>query len=164
MCRPYRADPGFRNVEKTPDAVGHALTAFGMMKDTPELLRTSGSDDAGFAVVAGRSKDHRTLQVLISNYQIAAKTLGPRADGDVLHIPNIMDVTMPPRRSLVYRDNGGYDLTVKVPAGGYLVTRYRITDNDNFVQVDQTTQSGPTVHLQATVAAPAIEFIKIQAK
>jgi hypothetical protein len=146
------------------DAVAPALTAFGMMKDTPELLRTSGSDDAGFAVMAGRSKDGRTLQVLISNYQIAAKSLGSRPNGDVLHIPDIMDVTMPARRSLTYHDNGGYDLTVHVPAGSYLMTRYRISDTANFVQVDQTTQSGPVVHLQATAAAPAIEFIKIQAR
>lgn len=159
----YRADPGFRNLERTPDAVGHALTAFGMMKDTPELLRTSGSDDAGFAVMAGRSKDARTLQVLISNYQIAAKSLGPRPNGDILHIPNIMDVSMPARRSLTYHDNGGYDLTVHVPAGSYLVTRYRITDTDNFVQVDQTTQNAPVLHLQAAAAAPSIELIKIQA-
>jgi len=140
------------------------LTAFGAMRNTPELLRTSGSDDAGFAVMAGRSKDRQTLQVLISNYQIAPKSLGPRANGDVLHIPNIMDVTMPARRSLAYHDNGGYDLSVHVPAGKYLVSRYRITDSENFVQVDQTTQIGPVLHLQAAVTAPAIEFIKIQAR
>jgi hypothetical protein len=160
----YRADPSFRNVGKKPDAIGNALTAFGAMRNTPELLRTSGSDDAGFAVMAGRSKDRQTLQVLISNYQIAPKSLGPRANGDVLHIPNIMDVTMPARRSLAYHDNGGYDLSVHVPAGKYLVSRYRITDSENFVQVDQTTQIGPVLHLQAAVTAPAIEFIKIQAR
>jgi hypothetical protein len=160
----YRADPAFRNAQKTPDAVGHALTAFGLMKDTPELLRTSGSDDAGFAVMAGCSQDHKLLQVLISNYQIAPKYLGPRANGDILHIPNIMDVTMPARRSIAYHDNGGYDLKVGVAAGSYLVTRYRITDAENFVQVDQTTQTGPVLHLQASVAAPAIEFIRIEAR
>jgi len=121
------------------------------MKDRPELLRTSGSDDAGFAVMAGRSNDRRTVQVLISNYEIAAKSLGPRANGDVLQIPDIMDVTMPPRRSLTYHDNGGYDLTVRVPAGGHLVTRYRITDKDNYVEVDRAHQSGPVVHLRAEV-------------
>ena len=74
----YRADPSFRTADGKPDAVGNALTAFGMMKDTPMLLKTSGSDDAGFGVLAGRSKDGRIIQVLISNYQIAAKSLGPR--------------------------------------------------------------------------------------
>ena len=122
----YRADPSFRTATGKPDAVGNALTAFGMMKDTPLLLKTSGGDDAGFGVLAGRSRNGRVIQVLISNYQIAAKSLGPRPNGDVLHIPNIMDITLPPRRSLTYHDNGGYDLAVNVPAGKYQVTRYRI--------------------------------------
>lgn len=157
----YRADPSFRTADGKPDAVGSALTAFGMMKDTPVLLKTSGGDNAGFGVLAGRSKDGRTIQVLISNYQIAAKSLGPRPNGDVLHIPNIMDITLPPRRSLVYHDNGGYDLSVGVPAGRYEVTRYRISDTQNFTQVDQTSQSGPQLRLQSPLPAPGIEFVKI---
>jgi xylan 1,4-beta-xylosidase len=160
----YRIDPGFRNAEKRPDALGHAFMAYGMMKETPELLRTSGADNAGFAVLAGRSKNRKTLQVLISNYQIPEKLLGTRTGGDVLHIPNIMDITLPARRSPVYHDNGGYDLTVQVPAGRYQLTRFRITDRDNFVQVDKTMQDGPLLHLTATFASPSIEFIKIRAQ
>jgi xylan 1,4-beta-xylosidase len=132
-----------------------------MMKDTPLLLKTSGGDDAGFGAVAGRSKDARVIQILISNYQIAAKSLGARPQGDVLHIPNIMDITLPPRRSLSYHDNGGYDLVVAVPAGRYPVTRYRISDTQNFTQVDQTSQSGPQLRLQSPLPAAGIEFIKI---
>jgi xylan 1,4-beta-xylosidase len=157
----YRADPSFRTTDGKPDALGSALTAYGMMKDTPMLLKTSGSDDAGFGVLAGRSKDGRVTQVLISNYQIAAKSLGPRPNGDVLHIPNIMDITLPPRRSLTYHDNGGYNLSVGVPAGRYLVTRYRISDTQNFTQVDQTSQSGPQLRVQSPLPAPGIEFVKI---
>jgi para-nitrobenzyl esterase len=157
----YRADPSFRTADAKPDAVGNALTAFGMMKDTPILLKSTGGDDAGFAVLAGRSKDGRTIQVLLSNYQIAAKSLGPRANGDVLHIPDIMDITLPPRRSLTYHDNAGYDLGLDVPAGSYQVTRYRITDTEHFTQVDQSSQSGPKLRLSAALPAPGIEFIKI---
>ena len=157
----YRADPSFRTSDGKPDAVGNALTAFGMMKDTPMLLKTFGGDDAGFGVLAGRSKDGRAINVLISNYQIAAKSLGPRPSGDVLHIPNIMDITLPPRRSLVYHDNGGYDLLVNVPVGKYQVTRYRISETQNFTQVDQTAQSGPQLRLKSALSAPAIELVKI---
>jgi xylan 1,4-beta-xylosidase len=157
----YRADPSFRTRDGKPDAVGNGLTAFGMMKDTPVLLKTSGSDDAGFGVLAGRSKDGRMIQILISNYQIAAKSLGPRPNGDVLHIPNIMDVTLPPRRSLTYHDNGGYDLSVAVPAGRYQVTRYRISDSQNFTQIDQASQSGTQLRLHSALPAPGIEFVKI---
>ena len=157
----YRADPSFRTADGKSDAIGSALTAFGMMKDTPLLLETSGSDDAGFGVLAGRSRDGRVIQVLISNYQIAAKSLGPRANGDVLHIPNIMDITLPPRRSLTYQNNGGYDLTVNVPAGKYQITRYRISATQNLSEVDQTSQSSTVLRLKATLPAPGIEFIKM---
>jgi xylan 1,4-beta-xylosidase len=157
----YRADPSFRTADGKPDAVGNALTAFGMMKDTPVLLKTSGGDDAGFAVLAGRSKDGRTIQVLISNYQIAVKSLGPRPNGDVLHIPDIMDITLPPRRSLTYHDNGGYDLGINVPPGKYQITRYRISDTEHLTQVGQTQQSGPRLRLDSALPAPGMEFIKI---
>jgi xylan 1,4-beta-xylosidase len=158
----YRADPSFRTADHTPDAIGQALTAFGMMKDTPVLLRTTGGDDDGFAVLAGRSKDGRTLQVLISNYQISPKYLGPRPNGDIMHIPNIMDITLPARRAITYHGNGGYDLSVELADGKYKVTRYRISEDKNFAQVDQSVTSGPKLRLQAPLAAPGIEFIKIE--
>jgi xylan 1,4-beta-xylosidase len=158
----YRADPSFRTPDLNPDAIGHALTAFGMMKDTPVLLRTTGGDDDGFAVLAGRSKSGGTLQVLISNYQIPAKYLGPRQNGDILHIPNIMDVALPPRRTIAYHNNGGYDLSVELPDGEYRVTRYRISDDNAFVQVDQSLASGPKLRLQSRLPAPGVEFIKIE--
>jgi xylan 1,4-beta-xylosidase len=157
----YRADPSFRTVDHQPDSIGHALTAFGMMKDTPVLLKTSGGDDIGFGVLAGRSQDGHTLQVLISNYEIPVKYRGPRAQGDVLHIPNIMDITLPPRRAVTYSNNQGYNLSIKVPVGHYLITRYRITDSQNFVQIDQSAQSGAQLQLGASLPAPAIEFLRI---
>jgi hypothetical protein len=160
----YRGDSSFRHPNAEPDAIGHALIAFGSLKKTPVLVRTSGGDDAGFAVVAGRSPDNRLIQVLISNYQIAPKYLGPRANGDVMHIPNIMDIQLLPRRTLTYHDNGGYDLTVNVSGRGkYQVKRYRITDSSNYALVDQSEQSGPAIHLRAALPPPGIEFIVITA-
>src|ERR1700689_2334485 len=41
------------------DGVGSALGAFGALKSTPLLIRSTGGDDSGFAVLAGRSKDNR---------------------------------------------------------------------------------------------------------
>jgi len=160
----YRGDTSFRHPNAEPDAVGHALIALGSLKKTPDLVKVSGGDDAGFAVVAGRSKDKKTVQVLISNYQIAPKYLGPRPNGDMLHIPKIMDITLSPRRSLTYHDNGGYDLTVTMPdSGKHEVTRYRITDASNFAVVDRSVQNGPVVHLNAALPPPGIEFIVIAA-
>jgi xylan 1,4-beta-xylosidase len=157
----YRADPSFRTADGKPDPVGNALTAYGMMKDTPVLLKTSGGDEDGYAVLAGRSRDGRTLQVIISNYQIAPKSLGPRPQGDILHIPNIMDITLPPRRSIDYHQNDGYDLSVDVGQGKHTVTRYRISDTENFVKMDEGLYSGPLVKLHAPLSAPGIEFIRI---
>jgi xylan 1,4-beta-xylosidase len=159
-----RGDTAFRGADGGPDQVAHALTVFGSLKSTPILLRTSGGDDAGFAVVAGRSADSRTIQILISNYQIAPKFLGARPGGDVVHIPNIMDIQLPPRRTLTYHDNGGYDAAITLPKPGkYRVRRYRISESANFTLVDQSIQSGPSIHLQAELPPPGIEFIVLSA-
>jgi xylan 1,4-beta-xylosidase len=138
------------------DAVGSALGAFGALKSTPVLIRTTGGDDAGFAIVAGRSQDKRVVQILISNYQIAAKYLHPRDN---------WDTSLPERRTLQYADNGGYDATVSLPgAGKYLVKRYRLTDSSTFALLDQRIETGPSIRLQAALPPPAVELIVISAK
>lgn len=38
--------------------------------------------------------------------------LGPRAADDVLHVPPVFDVRLLARRSISYRNNSGYDLTI----------------------------------------------------
>jgi len=138
------------------DAVGSALGAFGALKSTPVLIRTTGGDDAGFAIVAGRSQDKRVVQILISNYQIAAKYLHPRDN---------WDTSLPERRTLQYADNGGYDATVSLPgAGKYQVKRYRLTDSSTFALLDQRIETGPSIRLQAALPPPAVELIVISAK
>jgi len=152
----HRADAAVGAVGRSPDEVGAALGAFGALKSTPVLIRTDGGDDAGFAVAAGRSKDGRNIQVLISNYQIASKYLRPRDN---------WDTALPERRALQYHDNGGYDAAISVPtAGKYQVKRYRISDSSNFVLTEQSVESGPTMRLQATLPPPAVELIVISAK
>jgi xylan 1,4-beta-xylosidase len=138
------------------DAVGSALGAFGALKSTPVLIRTSGGDDAGLAIVAGRSQDKRLVQILISNYQIAAKYLHPRDN---------WDTTLPERRTLEYINNGGYDATVSLPGPGrYQVKRYRISDSSNFALLDQRMEMGPSIRLEAALPPPALELIVISAK
>jgi hypothetical protein len=48
-----------------------------------------------------------------------------------------------------------------VPLGTNQVTRYRITDTQNFSRIDQTSQAGPQLRLQSALPAPGIEFVKI---
>jgi hypothetical protein len=139
------------------DTVGSALGAFGALKGTPVLIRTTGGDDAGFAVVAGRSKDGRLVQILISNYQVESKYLGPRE--------NNWNTTLPERRTLHYSNNGGYDATVSLPGTGkYQVKRYRLSDSGNVALLDQRIESGPSIRLQAALPPPAVELIVIGAK
>lgn len=138
------------------DAVGSALGAFGSLKSTPLLIRSSGGDDSGFAVLAGRSKNNRLVQILIGNYEVASKYLGPR---------NNWDTTLPERRTLQYIDNGGYDATITLAAPGkYQVKRYRISDSSNFSLLDQRIETGPSIRLQGALPPPGIEFIVISAK
>jgi xylan 1,4-beta-xylosidase len=138
------------------DAVGSALGAFGALNSTPLLIRSTGGDDAGFAVVAGRSKNNRLIQILISNYQVDSKYLRPR---------NNWDTSLPERRMLQYSNNGGYDATVSLPASGkYQVRRYRLSDSRNFDLLDERIESGPSIHLQSALPPPAVELIVISAK
>jgi hypothetical protein len=138
-----------------PDEVAHALSAFGSLKNTPILIKTAGGDDSGFALVAGRSPDRRLMQILISNYQIAPKYLQPRGN---------WDTSLPERRALEYHDNAGYDAAINLPSSGkYRVKRYRIDDRSNFTLVEQSTQTGPSLHLQAALAPPGVELIVISA-
>jgi xylan 1,4-beta-xylosidase len=140
----------------TADAVGKFLFAFGSMKSTPQLVRTTGGDESGFAVLAARSQDKRLIQVLICNYQVSDKFLSPRGN---------WDTSLPERRLLQYQDNGGYDAAISVPtADKYQVKRYRINDSANLTLVDHSLQNGPTLHVQAALPPPAVEFIVISAK
>ena len=152
----YRRTPAPGSGGGAADAIASTLGAFGALKSTPVLIRTTGGDDAGFAIVAGRSKDNRLIQILISNYQIAAKYLHPRDN---------WDTTLPERRTIEYVNNGGYDATVSLPGPGkYQVKRYRIGDSGNLAPLDQRTETGPNIRLQAALPPPAVELIVISAK
>jgi xylan 1,4-beta-xylosidase len=142
----YRCAPASRS----------AVSAFGALKSTPFLIRSTGGDDSGFALVAGRSKDNRLVQILISNYQVESKYLVPR---------NNWDTSLPERRRLEYSNNGGYDatLTLAMP-GKYQVRRYRISDSSSIALLDQRIETGPTIRLQAALPPPQVELIVISAK
>jgi xylan 1,4-beta-xylosidase len=149
----YRGDAALR-AEAGPDEVGHALMAFGALQSTPILLHTSGGDDLGFAVVAGRTANGRSLQVLISNYQVLPKHVRPRATPELQQLARTYD----------YQKNGGYDLTINMAAPGkFQVRRYRISDSQNFSLVDQTRQAGQNIHLQAALPPPGVELIVVTA-
>jgi hypothetical protein len=161
----YRADSVFGSDGATPDKTGQALIALGRLKDTPIRLRVHGADLNGFAVEAARSADGREVQVLLSNYQIPTQFLGPRAADDVLHVPPVFDVRLLARRSIAYRNNSGYDLTIEhLPANRrYRVERCRISATDDFTRREISVQPVGIVRLRHELPPPGIELITLRA-
>jgi xylan 1,4-beta-xylosidase len=160
----YRADSVFGSDGATPDKTGQALIALGRLKDTPFRLKVKGADQDGFAVEAARSADGHTVQVLLSNYQIPSQFLGPRQADDVLHVPPVFDVRLLARRSISYRNNSGYDLTIDhLPANRrYSVERCRISAAHDFTSLGATVHSGGPIHLQDDLPPPGIELVTIR--
>ena len=75
----------------------YTFKAMGKMLDTPMRLAVEGTDTLGFAALAGRSADGKTVQLFISNYAIS---------------PEFMHKHLSDRTNVVYRDNSGYNLAV----------------------------------------------------
>jgi xylan 1,4-beta-xylosidase len=161
----YRADNVFGADGDSPDEIGQALIALGRMKATPVRLQSTGGDLRGLAVEAGRSEDGKLVQVLISNDQIPAADLGPRNTDDTLHVPHVFDVKLLPRRSLVYSDNGGFDLTIaQLPAGTpHVVERCLISAEGTFASGTPIVQTGGTVTVQGRLPPPGIALISVRA-
>jgi hypothetical protein len=161
----YRADSVFGSDGATPDKTGQALIALGRLQDTPVRLKVRGADLDGFAVEAARSADGHTVQVLLSNYQIPSEFLGPRAADDVLHVPPVFDVRLLARRSISYRNNSGYDLTIDhLPANRrFSVERCRISAAHDFTSLGTTLHNGGPIHLQDELPPPGIELVTIRA-
>ena len=160
----YRADSVFGDDGATPDKTGQALIALGRLKDTPLRLRVKGSDLNGFAIEAAKSADGGTVQILLSNYQIPSEFLGPRAADDVLHVPPVFDVRLLARRSISYRNNGGYDLTIdNLPANRrYSVERCRISAAQDFASLGTTVHNEVPIRLREALPPPGIELITVR--
>ena len=115
--------------------------AFGMVSTlnrTRQRLWTSGGDDTGFAVMAGRDEGERELRVIIANYEISPLNMGPIPGGntEVVAIPGLGVLgtwVWLDRRTIIYENTNGYNLEIKnIPLGwgDLTVEQYRI-DNDN---------------------------------
>jgi xylan 1,4-beta-xylosidase len=152
-----------------PDAAtkeNHAFAMVSKLNRTPQRLRTSGDDDTGFAVLAGRNEGKRQLRVLVANYQISPSYMGPiePSNDEVLGFTPFpgapffylgtmtsLDRWLP--TGFQYQDTNGYRLEVtNIPRGwgDLTVKQYRIdTDND-------MTLVGKTTYLKRDRAGDAI--------
>ncbi|MFZ3216128.1 MAG: hypothetical protein WA192_08725 [Candidatus Acidiferrales bacterium] len=173
----YRGDAawmGLFDLQGNYYKTAYAFKAVGKMLDTPQRLAVKGTDTFGFAALAGRSADGRTVQILISNYAIPAdykpiimqmppdlvKASPPQPDWSAFK-------TLPPRKDIVYRDNSGYDLTINnLPWGAapFNMKRYRISKTQNLELVEERSAMGNSVRLANSLPPDGLELIVLKAK
>ncbi|HEX3354745.1 MAG TPA: hypothetical protein VHS34_18140 [Terriglobales bacterium] len=151
----------------------YTFRATAAMLKTPERLTLNGSDTIGFAAIAGRSHDGKTVQVLISNYEIPANfqppPMQPPADSapKTLPPPDFSKMKfLPPRKDIEYRDNRGYTLTVSnLPWGkneSFLVRRYRLTEERNLEVVEESQATGDQIKISNALPPPGVELIELR--
>jgi hypothetical protein len=130
----------------------YTFKAMGKMLDTPMRLAVEGTDTLGFAALAGRSADGKTVQLFISNYAIS---------------PEFMHKHLSDRTNVVYRDNSGYNLTVNnLPWGNkaFSLKRYRISSTQNLQLVEEKSESGGSLKLSNSFPTDTIDLIVLEQK
>jgi xylan 1,4-beta-xylosidase len=160
------------NRDGTPMTNAYGFIAVGHMLDTPQRLGVHGSDDKGFAVLAGRTPAGDQIQVLITNYAIPAEYLQPTTktslDFDLPIAATRVPVSMklPSRRTeAVATDNDGYILTINhlpIKLQHYQISRYRLDKSHELTLVDTVMGSGSTLRAKALLPAPSVELIVVK--
>jgi hypothetical protein len=128
-----------------------ALRFCAQMTYTPGRLPVRGDDRIGLAVLAGRSIDGRTVQVLISNFERRKP-------------PDAKPGELAPRPEEVfdYKDNSGYVLSVQnLPwgAASFRVERYQINDLYNGDLVRRGSGRGGRFQHVQRLPPPGVELV-----
>jgi xylan 1,4-beta-xylosidase len=168
----YRGDAawmGLFDLDGRYFKTAYAFKAMGEMLDTPQRLPVEGTDTFGFAALAGRSADGNTVQVLISNYEIP-----PNYKPDLMPMPPELQKATPPmpdmskvkflplRTGIVYRDNRGYNLSIRsLPWGTapFSIKRYRISKTRDLDLEEEKSARGNSSNLINALAPDALELI-----
>ncbi len=130
----------------------YAFKAMGKMLDTPMRLAVEGTDTLGFAALAGRSADGKTVQLFISNYAISPAFKRKHPSG---------------RTNIVYHDNSGYNLAVNnLPwgKGAFRLKRYRISKTQNLELVEEKSESGGSLKLSNSFPTDTVDLIVLEQK
>jgi hypothetical protein len=137
--------------------------ATSQMLETPQRVEATGADTVGYAVLAGRSRNSKKVQILISNYE-----MGPVVNPPVGTPPGIPGVeTFTPKSDRIRYTDKGYALTVKnLPwgSGEFGVRRYRITEKENLTLAGESTSRGGSLSMVNELAAPGVELIVLEAR
>ena len=169
----YRGDAawmGLFDLHGNAFKTAYAFKAMGKMLDTPQRFGVEGTDTFGFAALAGRSADGKTVQILISNYAIpfGFKPVDMPLPADVAKSAPLPDFSkfklLPKRTDIVYRNNAGYSLTVDhLPWGKkpYRIQRYRISDAQNLAptEAEEKIGNGGRLELSGALKPDAVELI-----
>lgn len=145
----FERDGGYRKS-------AYVLKANGTMLKTPQRLAVAGADTYGFAVLAGRSADGRTVQILIGNYEIHQ----PQGPPQQTAAPGSHPISR--RKGIRYENNRGYHLTVKnLPWADreFSVQCYRISEKENLDLAYETSGKGDTLVLANPLPPPSVELI-----
>ncbi len=124
-------------------------------------LEVEGGDTYGFAVLAGRSADNKTIQILISNYEIKTPA-GPPKQTAAPESHGLMR-----RKGIRNEDKQGFDLTLtNLPwgKGEFTVQRFRITEKENLDPQAETSGKGGFIELKDALPPPDIELIVLKKK
>jgi xylan 1,4-beta-xylosidase len=148
----------------------YVFKAMGQMLNTPERLAVMGADTFGFAVLAGKSEDGKTVQIFVSNYAKPAD-FKPRA---MITAPESIDPTrprlwdrypgtpFPNRTDIVYRNNTSYKLSIaNLPWGksAFTLKRYRISARQSLDLAEERTANGPSLTLSNPLPLDTVELI-----
>jgi hypothetical protein len=161
------------NRDGTPLPNGYGFLAVGRMQETPQRLAVlAGSDDKGFAVLAGRSQSGKRLQVLITNYAIPAKYLEPTPRTSLdFELPGTqvpVSMQLPSRRTDAHEtNNAGYRLSIEhlpLALQHCRISRYRLDATHSLSLVDSQDGNGTTVNMSATLGPPSVELVVLEAR
>lgn len=182
----YRGDAtwmGLFDLQGKYFKTAYMFKALGQMLDTPQRLAVSGADTNGYSVLAGKSADGKTVQILISNYQIPAgfkfkemyRTPEVQKRFDELDAQKAAKkITgaqqqpvdeLPQRKGITYKDNAGYNLAVtNLPSNqrGCTMKRYRISKTQNLDMVEQKLLNGTTLKIANNMPPDTVELIVLR--
>lgn len=169
----YRGDAawmGLFGLQREYFKTAYAFKALASMLDTPDRLQLTGSDTFGFAAIAGRSSDGKTVRILISNYEIPPG-YKPHIMPTPADVQKMLDIDfsklklLPPQTGIHYQNNSGYVLTIDhLPWGSaaFTVKRFRITKTQDLALVDEATGKDGKLQLSNPLPPPGVELIVLQ--
>src|SRR5579871_3364304 len=150
----------------------HTFKAASRLLETPERLELSGSNTFGFAALSGRSTEGKTVQILISNYQIPVdfkpNNMIPPADVQALwHGIDFSKLPSLPTRQGITPNEPGYELSIdKLPwgSGEFTIKRYRISETEDLKLVEEKTGRGGNIKIANAMPVSTVELIVLQAR